>query len=116
MYKTIIYSIVVVISILVVIYIQTKENDFDKVCRYFQLLEKESNLEKMTNLERTDFILENINKNLKPSSNARAAWEAISYAVADQRYELYKSATESVLKKKWQCEAMKKLAPITGEF
>lgn len=116
MSRTYIFSAVFFILIFSHFTAQAEENDFDKVCRYFQLLEKENNLNKMTNLKRNNFILEKINKNLKPSSNARVAWESIGNAVASLRYELYQSSAESVLNKKWQCDAMKKLAPVTGEF
>ncbi len=92
------------------------ENDFDKVCGYFEALAKKSTVDSMINLKRNDFILNKINKNLKPTSNARVAWEAIGSADASMRYDLFKSSAESVVKSKWQCKAMKKLAPITGEF
>jgi len=96
--------------------IQASENDFDKVCGYFEALAKESTVDSMTSLKRNDFILNKINKNLKPTSNARVAWEAIGSADASMRYELFQSSAEPVVKSKWQCKAMKKLAPITGEF
>ena len=95
---------------------QATENDFDKVCSYFQALEKNSQVTTMTHLQRNDFILNKINKNLQPSSNARVAWESVGSAEGSQRYDLYKSSAESVLKGKWQCEAMAKLADKTGEF
>lgn len=91
-------------------------NDFDMVCGYFQELSKQANVDKMSHLERNDFIVSKINKNLPDKSNAKSAWQAISAAVAEQRYELYQSSVESVLKKKWQCNAMEKLAPLTGLF
>lgn len=92
------------------------ENNFDSVCRYFQELDKNTHVENMTNLQRNDFIIDRINKNLPPSSNARAAWEAIGYAVAEQRYVLFQSAAESVLNMPWQCPTMQKWAAKTGEF
>lgn len=91
-------------------------NDFDKVCHFFQKLEKSNKLNTMTNLQKNDFILSLISKELKPTSDARVSWEAIGSAEAAHRYELFKSSAESVLKSKWRCEAMKKLAPTTGEF
>ena len=95
---------------------QAAENDFDKVCGYFNALVKENSVDSMTNIKRNDFILNKTNSYLKPTSNARVAWEAISSADASMRYDLFQSSAESVIKSKWQCEAMKKLAPITGEF
>lgn len=93
-----------------------EENDFNKICHYFQFLEKQKSVDKMSIIERNDFILGKINTNLKINSNARVAWEAISYAIGEQRYELFQYAAESVIKTKWRCNAMKKLAPVTGEF
>lgn len=92
------------------------ENDFDKVCHYFKLLDKENNVKTMTTLNRNKFILEKINKHLKSTSNARAAWLSISNAIPNQRYELYQMSAESILNKKWQCLAMKKWAAVAGEF
>lgn len=53
------------------------------------------------NIERNDYILTKIYKELPPTSNARAAWEAISLAVENQRYELFLSAAESVGLPEW---------------
>lgn len=96
--------------------IHAKESDFNKICHYFQLLEKQKNVGKMSIIERNDFILGKINTNLKTNSNARVAWEAIGSADGSLRYELFQSSAESVVKSKWKCKAMKKLAPVTGEF
>jgi len=92
------------------------ESDFDIVCQYFQQLDKLSDLETMTNMQRNDFILDKINKNLPQTSNAGATWIAIDSADPEVRYELFKSAAESVLSRQWQCSAMLKLSPKTGEF
>lgn len=92
------------------------ETDFDKVCRYFQQLEQLADVNSMTHQQRNTFILDKITNNLPISSNARAAWEGISYADANQRYELFKSAAESVINVPWSCTAMEKLAAKTGEF
>ena len=96
--------------------IQAAENDFDKVCDYFKELAKKSNVNSMTHLQRNNYILERINKNLPTTSNARVAWEAVSNAESDQRYELFKSSAELVLNSRWKCKAMAELANKTGEF
>ena len=70
----------------------------------------------MTNIQRNEIILSNINKNLPESSNARVAWIAIDSAVPEERYELFQSAAESVLNRRWECEDMKRWALKTGEF
>ena len=90
---------------------QANISDFDQVCGYFEALEQLPDLESMTQRERNEFIVEKTRKQLPNSSNARAAWDAISSAEPQQRYELFKSAAESVLNKTWDCPAMKKLAP-----
>jgi hypothetical protein len=111
------YFILFLLSLNIVCFqAQASENDFNKVCSYFQALEKNNQVMTMTHLQRNDFILNKINKNLKPSSNARVAWEAVGSAEGSQRYVLYKSSAESVLNSEWQCEAMAKLADKTGEF
>ena len=65
--------------------VQAEENDFNKVCHYFQLLEKQKSVDKMSIIERNNFIVSKINTNLKKNSNARVAWEAISHAICEQR-------------------------------
>ena len=91
-------------------------NDFDKVCVYFEALEKVPTQKTMTHQDRNQFILKKIEQNLGPHSDATIAWEAVSYAASEQRYELYKSGAESTLKTSWECNAMKDLANITGVF
>ena len=95
---------------------QATDNDFDKVCQYFEDLSQEPLVEKMSYLERNEFIVQRIKENLPQWSNARASWEAISSAVSEQRYELFKTGAESVIHRSWNCSAMEKLAPRTGVF
>lgn len=96
--------------------VESGKNEFDIVCGYFEELENNSTVNTMTNLQRNDFILNRIIKNLSETSNARNAWEAIGSAEAHQRYILFQSAAESVLNKKWHCDSMERLAHKTGEF
>ena len=96
--------------------VQAGNTDFDAVCEYFEKLNKLPNVNAMSNTERNAFILDSIESNLPMSSNARAAWTAIDSAVAEQRYELFRSAAESVLNRPWACDAMHKWAVKTGEF
>jgi len=59
-----------------------RSEDFDKVCSYFQELEKLVNVNTMTHLQHNDYILGKLN-NIPPASNARVAWEAIASAIRD---------------------------------
>lgn len=95
---------------------QATESDFDEVCLHFQALQAVLNVDAWTHQQRNDFIMNKITNNLPATSNARAAWEAIASATPEQRYMLFKSSAESVLNARWQCPAMKTLAPKTGEF
>lgn len=92
------------------------KSDFDNVCKYFEQLDKLADVETMSNMQRNDYIIDKINKNLPQTSNARAAWIAIDSAAPEVRYDLFKSAAESVLNKQWQCSAMLKWTQKTGEF
>jgi len=92
------------------------DKDFDKVCGYFGKLEIEISNRHLSNIERADFISGFVNRELKSDSNAKLAWELVSNnAVPEDRYELYKTSAESITKKKWQCKAMEKLFPTTGD-
>lgn len=91
-------------------------NDFDKVCGYFDELSSQKSLAGLTHQERNHFIINRIQQDLQTESDARTAWEAVSAASAKQRYFLFKSAAETVLKHAWSCPSMEKLAEGTGEF
>ena len=95
---------------------QADKSDFDNVCELFEQLDKQTDVETLSNTQRNDFIIAEIDTNLPETSDARVAWVAIDSAVPEMRYELFKSAAESVLNKQWQCAAMSKWAPKTGEF
>tara|TARA_R100000656_G_scaffold32180_1_gene27960 strand:- start:140 stop:496 length:357 start_codon:yes stop_codon:yes gene_type:complete len=88
-------------------------NDFQAVCTYFQELERQENVNSLTTEERNKFIVARIEQNI-PASAASVSWDAVSYAVAEQRYEIFKMGAESELKETWDCPAMEKLAPLTG--
>ena len=90
-----------------------KPNDFDMVCQYFQELDKADSESAMSLEQRNKFITDRLNKNL-PSSSATVSWEAVSYAVPGDRYEIFKTGAEAELGKEWNCSAMEKLAPLTG--
>ena len=92
------------------------KSDFDNVCQYFEQLDKLADVETLSNMQRNDFIIDKIDKSLPETSNARVSWIAIDSAIPEVRYELFKSAAESVLNKQWQCSAMLKWAAKTGEF
>lgn len=91
----------------------TKRSDFDLVCDYFQELREQKNIDKMTFVQRNGFIEGKITKAL-PGSYVKDSWEAISSAVPEDRYEIFKMGAEEVLGLEWSCSAMKILAPITG--
>lgn len=92
------------------------DSDFDKVCEYFTELSLVSDVEKLSHLQKNEFIFSKINNGLDASSDAAAAWKAISSAESSQRYMLFQSAAADSLKLEWQCPAMKELASTTGEF
>ncbi len=95
---------------------QVNKSDFDNVCQYFEQLDNLADVEALSNMQRNDFIIDKIDKGLPEKSSARVSWIAIDSAVPEVRYELFKSAAESVLNKQWQCSAMLKWAAKTGEF
>lgn len=67
----------------------------------------------MTPQQRNAFILEK-NVSMGEKSEVAFAWENISYAVAEQRYEILKDAADELTGKPWHCEAIEELAAITG--
>lgn len=91
------------------------KNSFQVVCESFQELEKMASVDSMTPEDRNNFIVSRIEKNI-PDSAAHVSWEAVSYAVSEQRYEIFKMGAESELKEAWDCPSMRNLAPLTGAF
>jgi len=91
------------------------ENDFDKVCSYFEKLDIELARTKMTKSQKANFINKLVNSELKLNSSARKSWEVIVYAVPEERYDIYQITAVELLKSSWKCDAMKKLIVTTGE-
>jgi len=114
--RKLLYAIFSISLVAFPLLVTAEVNEFDKVCNYFSQLQKSPKVDEMTHRQRNNFIIKKINSELSETSNARVAWEAVAFAVAEQRYELYKSSVESVLKKEWSCAAMQQLAHKTGEF
>lgn len=110
------FCVYLAVPLMMPMFVQAETNDFDRVCQYFEDLSREPLVEEMSYLERNEFIVQRISENLSRWSDARASWEAVSSAVSEQRYELFKTGAESVLRRTWHCSAMEKLAPGTGVF
>lgn len=91
------------------------DNDFDKVCNYFQQLDSLIAKKAMSNSQKADYISKHVNEELKASSPAREAWEVIVYAVPEERYDIYKSTAEEILGKTWRCDSMLKQIATTGD-
>lgn len=92
------------------------EPDFDIVCNIFSGLEAHPDLESFDQKQRSNFVMTEIQKTLPDTSDARAAWEAISHATPGMRYELFKSAADSSGFKNWECPSMEVLADVIGEM
>lgn len=91
------------------------EQDYEKVCSYFVELKKAEKNKKFNKIQRKEFITERIEMNLSVDSPARQAWPLVLYGVPEVRYELYTDTAEDVMRKKWHCNAMKELIPVTGD-
>ncbi len=93
-----------------------QQSDFDRVCGYFKGMQKELAKSSMTNKDKAIYITKLVNKNLKVTSPARETFELVMQATAEVRYELYQTSAQEVTKAKWECAAMQKLLPTTGEY
>lgn len=83
------------------------QQGFDEVCCIYTEA-KNSNMSIAT---ASKYVMENISRRVD-SKDALQAHEAIMQAMADQRYILFKQSAEHVLKKSWECEAMKSMFKI----
>lgn len=86
---------------------------FSQVCGYFQELQELKGISEMDYIQRNDFIVEKVTDNI-PDSDATVSWTAVSSAVPEDRYEIFKMGAEEALEVEWECNAMKALAPTTG--
>ena len=107
--------LLIVFALLASSCVTAADNDFDKVCGYFQQLDILVAKKAMSNSQRIAYISKHVNKELKASSSAREAWEVIVYAMPEERYDIYKSTAEEILGKAWQCDAMLKQIATTGK-
>ncbi len=114
MFRTIFLFIIILSSFSAVAHSET--TDFDLICGFFNELNQTQNIKEMSPEQKADFVDTRITAKLSEGSDAKAAWAAILSAPPQQRYELFKSAAESIiLPKKWNCPAMKQLASTTGD-
>jgi|SRR5690606_35974032 len=90
-------------------------NEFDQVCTYFDELKDALQKEDMSPVKRDLYITEKITSGIPEASEARIAWAGISYAESE-RYELFKTSAQEVLRRDWHCESMKTLADSLSKF
>lgn len=102
-----IFSRLLIIFIFVVLTACSQKNDFDTLCTYFDLLEKETKLNEMTAQDKFNYINNLIKLNLKLDSDARVSWNAIVNLAAEKRYQMFIEAAYGSSKKTWQCSSMK---------
>ncbi len=87
-----------------------KTNDFNMLCGYFDLLEKDLLNKKLTSDQKFTFINDQVTKNMSSDSAARETWNAvIGYEPGEGRYVLFKEAAEATLNNAWQCDSMQVL-------
>lgn len=89
--------------------ITSKVTEFDRVCNAFISLSENIELTQLSAEDRYIFLQNEI-RGLTPEGNARAAWDVIGSAVAEERYSLYKNVVDSIEGGDWSCEAMKQLS------
>jgi len=84
-------------------------NEFNLICNAFISLADNKELSKLSAEDRDNFIMHEI-RALNPESNAKAGWNAVKNAVAEERYSLYKNVVDSIEGGDWSCAAMEELA------
>lgn len=87
------------------------DNDFDRVCLYFDRLGERVEEETIPSNEQAGFIMNLVENNVEASSPAREALELVLYAEPDVRYEMYSEAAFDSLNQDWSCEPMEELLP-----
>ena len=108
-------AFVLLIFLLTSLSASAAENNFDKVCGYFEKLDSTLIQAKMTPTQKAKFISALVTKELETDSAARQTWEVLAYAVPVERYEMYQATAAELLKSNWQCDFMKKQIASTGK-
>ncbi|MFK5914034.1 MAG: hypothetical protein QM484_06640 [Woeseiaceae bacterium] len=109
------FRIVLLLSFFISYPALSTENDFDKMCNYFKSLDIKLTSNKMTVVQKKEFIDALVVNNLQEDSFARKSWDVVTYAVPEERYCMIKSTAEELLKTDWKCIAMKKHISKTGK-
>lgn len=84
------------------------ENDFDRLCDYFEKLDKAPTINIMSKSQKFAFINKFVVEGLPVNSSARKTWEVVFYAVPEERYGMVQATSMELLKKSWKCNVMKK--------
>lgn len=93
-----------------IVFLSGCSSDFDKTCEFFVELSKSPGIDQMSANDKHVFIMERMNT--LEDGDAKAAWNAITYAVPEEKYELFEQvAHDSEGSKDWHCSAMKLLVP-----
>ncbi|GLQ33587.1 hypothetical protein [Litoribrevibacter albus] len=93
-----------------IVFLSGCSSDFDKTCEFFVELSQSPGIDWMSANDKNIFIMERMNT--LEDGDAKAAWNAITYAVPEEKYELFEQvAHDSEGGKDWQCSAMKVLVP-----
>lgn len=87
---------------------------FDAFCWGFEELIKQPNYDSMDSEQRHDALLARVNPIVEPETHAYIAWDAIRFATAHERYQLFTEAAASTGFSGWECEAMKLHADEVG--
>ncbi|MFC3152277.1 hypothetical protein ACFOEK_14675 [Litoribrevibacter euphylliae] len=99
------------LTVLLVVVISGCSNDFDKTCEFFTELSGHPDIEQMSSNDKHLFIIEKMDS--LNDGDAKAAWQAIAYAVPEEKYSLFQQvAIESGAGDDWNCPQMESLAPL----
>lgn len=90
--------------------ISSETSEFNQVCKAFEVLSQYESLSSLSAEERDVFIAHEI-RGISQDGNARAGLDAVKNAVAEERYDFYKSVVDSIEGGDWSCDAMKNLIP-----
>lgn len=87
---------------------------YDALCKGFEQLTKKSTYDSMDSQQRHDELLVLVDPIVDPEAHAYVAWDAIRFATAHERYQLFTEAAASSGYSDWECEVMKVHADEVG--
>ena len=81
-------------------------NDFDRICQIYHDAYQQESFSKLNPSEQASYIYQKVEETVQPG-DALEAFQAVTQADPNEKYQLFKRAAEMLMGKPWDCPAIK---------